>query len=144
MANPHLHPWVLGAECGQYGREVDRAHPLGLHRAELDGSAQASATASTASRAAAAAASVARASGSSACPASVSLTLWVERSNSVAPSSFSSLRTPAETADWTTCSRSDARVKLRSSATATNVASCRSSTPRRLSPGAITVSILLR
>jgi hypothetical protein len=37
---------------------------------------------------------------------------------------------PAETADWTTCSRSAARVKLPSSAIATKVASCRSSTPR--------------
>ena len=43
----------------------------------------------------------ARASGSSARPASVSLTLCVERSNSITPSSFSRLRTPAETAHGT-------------------------------------------
>jgi hypothetical protein len=39
------------------------------------------------------------------------------------PSSFSRLRTPADTADWTTRSRSAARVKLPASATATKVAS---------------------
>lgn len=44
--------------------------------------------------------------------------------NSLTPSSRSRLRTPAETADCTTCSRSEARVKLPSYATATNVASC--------------------
>ena len=44
----------------------------------------------------------------------------------------SSVWTPADTADWTTCSRDDARVKLPSSATATKVARWRSSMVRRL------------
>ena len=50
--------------------------------------------------------------GNNARPASESCTWWVERSNSVAPSSRSRFRTPAETADCTRCSRSDAREKL--------------------------------
>ena len=128
MANLHLDGGVLGAEHGQYPSEVDRPHSLGLHRAEHDRSTQASAGLGDGVFCRCAAARVARASGSSARPASVSLTLWVERSNSLTPSSFSRLRTPAETADCTTCKRSAARVKLSSSATATKVASWRSST----------------
>ena len=121
---------VLGAEGGeQRGRGRSRACPgpawcrarpfraarRGLRRRRLARPA--------------AAASVARASGSSARPESVSSTWCVERSNSVvAELRARGVRTPAETADWTTCSRSAARVKLPSSATATKVASCRSST----------------
>ena len=72
----------------------------------------------TASRAAWAAASVARASGSRACPASVSATRCRSRSNSGAPSSRSRPWMALDTADWTTCSRREARVNDNSSATA--------------------------
>ena len=43
MADLDLDAGVLGAERGQHPGEVDRAHPLGLHRAEHDRSAQAAA-----------------------------------------------------------------------------------------------------
>jgi MFS family permease len=76
-------------------------------------------TSPTASLADWAASSTARARGSSAAPASVSATRFDVRSSSGAPSSRSSTLTAAETPDWTTCSRVAARVKLRSSATAT-------------------------
>src|SRR6202035_365687 len=81
----------------------------------------------TAVRAAEAASSVLRASGRSARPASVSWTACVVRSNRRVPRSRSRLRTETESADWPRYTRLDARVKLRSSATATKCSSWRSS-----------------
>jgi hypothetical protein len=80
----HLDGWLAGAELGQHVREVDQAHAVGLHRPEPDRARTPPRTASTASRAAVAAWSIARACGRRALPASVSSTLCVERSNSLA------------------------------------------------------------
>ena len=43
MADRDLDSRVFGSECRQHGGEIDRAHPLGLHRAEHDRPAQAAA-----------------------------------------------------------------------------------------------------
>jgi hypothetical protein len=64
---------------------------------------------------------------SSDAPAAVRRTWRVVRSRSSTPSSASSWATDLETACWARCSRCAARVKLRSSATATNVRSWRRS-----------------
>ena len=40
MADLDLDPGVLGAERGEHPGEVDRSHPLRLHRPEHDRSAQ--------------------------------------------------------------------------------------------------------
>ena len=66
-----------------------------------------------------------RAWGSSRSPASVSATLRVLRSNSVTPTRRSSCRIWEESACWAMNSRSAARVKCSSSATATNARSSR-------------------
>ena len=84
-------------------------------------------TSSTAWRAAAAAASAARACGKAAAPAAVSVATRPDRSISGAPRSRSSWRICALTPDWLTWTRSAARVKLASSATATKYSSCLSS-----------------
>jgi hypothetical protein len=78
---------------------------------------------STARRAPATASRAARANGSTAAPASVSLMVRPERSNSRSPSSDSSRLTCALTPGWATCTRAAARVKLASSATATKYSS---------------------
>src|ERR1700755_1792567 len=56
--------------------------------------------------------------------AGVSVADRAERSNSSAPSSDSSALTCALTPDWLMCTRTAARVKLASSATATQYSSC--------------------
>ena len=81
-------------------------------------------TSSTAWRTAAAAASAARACGRAAAPAAVSVATRPDRSIRDAPRSRSSWRTCALTPDWLTWTRSAARVKFASSATATKYSSC--------------------
>ncbi len=76
-------------------------------------------TAATASCADRTCARIRSASPSSARPASVSVTRRVVRTNSGARSSRSSARIDADRPDWDTSSRSAARVKCWSSATAT-------------------------
>jgi hypothetical protein len=77
------------------------------------------ATAATVSRHSSAVASIRRARGSSASPARVRRTPSGRRANSRAPSSRSRWPTCRLTAGWAMYSRSEARVKLPSSATAT-------------------------
>ena len=80
-------------------------------------------TAAAVSLVAAAPASARRASASTARPTSVSSTCRVERTNKGAPSSRSSARIEAESPDCDTSIRRAARVKCRSSATATKYSS---------------------
>ena len=87
-------------------------------------------TSSTACRTALTAVSAARACGRAACPAGVRLADRPDRSISSAPRSCSSCRICALTPDWLMCTRSAARVKLASSATATKYSSCLSSITR--------------
>src|SRR4051812_29167395 len=89
----------------------------------------------TASRATSAWCSTRRASVSSAAPASVIDTLLCVRFSNRTPSSSSSLRICSLTAGWATCSRSAARRKCSSSATATKYLRCRSSMVRQLGSG---------
>jgi hypothetical protein len=81
-----------------------------------------------ASRAASTCCSTRRASASRAVPASVRDTVRLVRFKSRTPSSVSSLRLCSLTVGWATCSRSAARLKCSSYATATKYLRCRSST----------------
>src|ERR1035437_4309089 len=87
-------------------------------------------TSSTASRTASTAASTARAWSSAAAPAAVRLAERPDLSMRVAPRSCSSCRIWALTPDWLICTRSAARVKFASSATAMKYSSCLSSISR--------------
>jgi ribosomal protein L34E len=87
-----------------------------LPRTRLASSSTASLVPSTARRAA-------RAYGSTAAPTSVSRTVRPDRSSNSWPSSRSSRRIWALTPGWATWTRSAARVKLASSATATKYSS---------------------
>ena len=78
-------------------------------------------------KAASAAPRASRPDSSSAAPAAVRRTSRVVRSSSSTPSSRSRRPTDFDTACWARCSRSAARVKFRSSATATKVRSSRRS-----------------
>lgn len=112
-------------EGGEQPGQPQPGHAL-LH-AHRQGPAQQPRTASTASFAARTPARVRSASTSRARPASVSRTLRVVRLNSGVRSSCSSARTEADRPDCDTATRSAARVKCRSSATATKCSSWRNS-----------------
>jgi hypothetical protein len=115
------HLRVVGPKGGGEAGEVDAVHGLGLHRAEHDGAAQPATDLIDGLAGGLRGGQRSAGFREQRATASDSWTRWVERSKRVTPSSRSSVRTPAETADWTRCRRSEARVKLPSSATATNV-----------------------
>ncbi len=121
----HLDERVVCAELGEQTGEVDRAHALSLHRAEQNRPAHAAAD------------SVHGVAGGRrcrerrprlreqgvACVGQLNLVGGAIEQRWLRARARGCER-PAETADWTTCSRSEARVKLPSSATARKVASC--------------------
>ena len=126
VAHADLDSRVVVAEGRQEAGNAERLHRLRLHHPERDRAAQPRADLS---HGVLGAGRPPRARGAP--PAAApgrrrSATLRALRGpDSLAPSSRSSASTAAETEDWTRCRRSAARVKLPSSATATNARSWR-------------------